>query len=91
MTEVTPAIDRLRRVAPLALIVVLLAACGDDNKSTATADDASERHDEDGRVNAYPHAEGSTGQYGQGNAPRQQARPDSASREEHRPLRPDPS
>lgn len=36
MTEVTPAIRRLRRVAPLALVVVLTAACGDDNKGAAT-------------------------------------------------------
>jgi hypothetical protein len=36
MTELTPATRRLRRVAPLALVVVLAAACGDNNKSTAT-------------------------------------------------------
>lgn len=36
MTEVTPAIRRLRRVAPLAFVVVLTAACGGDKKGTAT-------------------------------------------------------
>jgi hypothetical protein len=36
MTEVTPAAHRLRRVAPLALVIVLATACGDDNKGTAT-------------------------------------------------------
>lgn len=36
MTDVTPAIRRLRRVSPLALVVVLAAACGDNNKGTAT-------------------------------------------------------
>ena len=37
MTEVTPAIRRLRRVAPLALMIALLAAaCGDDDNDTAT-------------------------------------------------------
>jgi hypothetical protein len=30
------ATNRLRRVAPLALVLVLAAACGDNNKSTAT-------------------------------------------------------
>jgi hypothetical protein len=36
MSEMTPAARRLRRVAPLALVVVLATACGDDNKSAAT-------------------------------------------------------
>lgn len=36
MPEPTPAIRRLRRVAPLALVVVLAAGCGDDKKGTAT-------------------------------------------------------
>lgn len=35
MPEVTPAIRSLRRVAPLALVVVLAVACGDDNKGAA--------------------------------------------------------
>ena len=37
MTEVRPAIRRLRRVAPLALMIALLtASCGDDDNGTAT-------------------------------------------------------
>jgi len=36
MTEAMSATRRLRTVAPLALVVVLAAACGDDNKGTAT-------------------------------------------------------
>ena len=36
MPESTSAIRRLRRVAPLALVVVLAAGCGDDKKGTAT-------------------------------------------------------
>lgn len=36
MNDVTPAIRRLRRVAPLALVLVLASACGDDDKPTAT-------------------------------------------------------
>lgn len=36
MIEVTPAIRRLRRLAPLALVVILATACGDDNNGTAT-------------------------------------------------------
>ena len=36
MTEVTPAIRRFRRVAPLALVVVLATACGGDDEGTAT-------------------------------------------------------
>ncbi len=36
MTEKSPAVRHLSRVAPLALVVVLAAACGDDNKGTAT-------------------------------------------------------
>jgi len=36
MSESMPAARRLRRVAPLALVVVVAAACGDNNKGTAT-------------------------------------------------------
>ena len=36
MTEAMPATCRLRRVAPLALAVVVLAGCGDNDKGTAT-------------------------------------------------------
>jgi hypothetical protein len=36
MTDAMPATRRLRRLAPLALIVVLAAACGDNDKGTAT-------------------------------------------------------
>lgn len=36
MREAMPVTRRLRRLAPLALVVVVAAACGDNNKSTAT-------------------------------------------------------
>ena len=36
MTEAMPVTRRLRRVAPLALVVVVVAACGDNDKGTAT-------------------------------------------------------
>lgn len=36
MTEKNPAIRRLRRFAPLALVVVLATGCGDDDNGTAT-------------------------------------------------------
>jgi hypothetical protein len=36
MTDAMPATRRLRRVAPLALVVVVAAACGDNDKGTAT-------------------------------------------------------
>ena len=35
MTEAMPLTRRLRRVAPLALVVVVVAACGDNDKSSA--------------------------------------------------------
>jgi hypothetical protein len=36
MTDAMPLTGRLRRVAPLAAVLVLAAACGDDDKGTAT-------------------------------------------------------
>ena len=36
MTDAMPATRRLRRVAPLALVVVVATACGDNDKGTAT-------------------------------------------------------
>ena len=36
MTEAMPVRRRLRRVAPLALVLVVAAACGDNDKGTAT-------------------------------------------------------
>ena len=41
MTKMTPSIRHLSRFAPLALVVVLAAACGDDDKGTATPNEPS--------------------------------------------------